>query len=79
MTTSQQTRGNHGGGNSNGNGGNSNGKFRAPPSRDLRTTALLVLAAEAVATLIADDANGGNGSIAIIGRASLVVGGGVIN
>jgi hypothetical protein len=51
---------------------------RAPPSRDLAATAL-VLAAEAVAAIIADDANGGNSSVAILGSASLAVGGGVIN
>jgi hypothetical protein len=39
----------------------------------------LVLAAEAVATLIVDDADGGNSGIAIIGSAPLAVGGGVIN
>jgi hypothetical protein len=44
---------------------------RAPPSRDL--------VAEAVAALIADDADGGNSSVAIVGRASLTAGGGVIN
>ena len=51
---------------------------RAPPSRDLAATAL-ALAAEAAATLIADDADGGNSGVAIVGRASLVAGGGVIN
>ncbi len=39
----------------------------------------LALAAEAAAALIADDADGGNGGVAIIGRVSLVAGGGVIN
>jgi hypothetical protein len=51
---------------------------RAPPSRDLATTAL-ALAAEAAAALIADDADGGNSGVAIIGSESLAVGGGVIN
>ena len=55
-TASWQTRDNCG--NSNGNGdGSGDGKCCAPPSRDLTTTAL-VLAADAVAALIADDANG---------------------
>ena len=40
-------------------------KGSALPSRDLVTTAL-VLTAEAVAALIADDANGGNGNVAIV-------------
>jgi hypothetical protein len=48
------------------------------PSRDLAATAL-VLTAEAEAALIADDADGGNSSVAIIGSTSLAVGGGVIN
>jgi hypothetical protein len=39
----------------------------------------LVLAAEAAVALKADDANGGNDSAAIVGGASLVMGGGVIN
>ncbi len=39
----------------------------------------LALAAEAAAALIADDANGGNSGVAIIGSASLAAGGGVIN
>jgi len=47
------------------------------PSRDLAATAL-VLAAEAAAALIADDANDGNGGVTIVGRASLVAGGGLI-
>ncbi len=51
---------------------------RAPPSRDLAATAL-ALAAEAAAALIADDANGGNSSVAIFGSTSLAVGGRVIN
>ncbi len=42
----------------------------APPSRDLAATAL-ALVAEAAAALIADDANGGNSSVAIVGSASL--------
>jgi hypothetical protein len=39
----------------------------------------LALAAEAAAALIADDANGGNNGVAIIGSVSLAVGGRVIN
>ena len=69
VTTSRQTRDNRSDGESNGNG-NGDGKCRAPPSRDVVTTAL-VLAAEAAAALIADDDNGGIGGVAIIGRASL--------
>ncbi len=49
-----------------------------PPSRDLAATAL-ALAAEAAAALIADDADGGNSGVAIVGSMSLAVGGGVIN
>jgi hypothetical protein len=51
---------------------------RALPSRDLVATAL-ALAAEAVVALIADDADGGNSGVAIVGRASLAAGGRVIN
>jgi hypothetical protein len=51
---------------------------RAPPSRDLVATAL-ALAAEAAAALIADEADGGNSGVAIVGSASLAAGGGVIN
>ncbi len=51
---------------------------RAPPSRDLVATAL-ALGAEAAAALIADDADGGNSGVAIIGSASLGVRGEVIN
>jgi hypothetical protein len=39
----------------------------------------LVLAAEAAAALIADAADGGNSGVAIVGSASLVAGGGIIN
>ena len=73
--TSRQTRDYCGGGKSNGDG---DGECRAPPSRDLAAAAL-VLMAEAVAALIADDADGGNSGVAIVGSASLVAGGGVIN
>ncbi len=38
----------------------------------------LVLAAQAATALIADDANGGNSGVAIVGRASLAAGGGLI-
>ncbi len=51
---------------------------RAPPSRDLVVTAL-ALAADAAAVLFADDADGSNSGVAIVGRASLVAGGGVMN
>jgi hypothetical protein len=44
----------------------------------LASTAL-VLVAEASAALIADDANGGNIGVAIVGSASLTAGSGVIN
>jgi hypothetical protein len=39
----------------------------------------LVLAAEAADALIADDADGGNSGVAIVGRASLAAGCGLIN
>ncbi len=51
---------------------------RAPPSRDLAAAAL-ALAAETMAALIADEADGGNSGVAIIGSTSLAAGGGVIN
>jgi hypothetical protein len=38
----------------------------------------LVLRAEALAALIADDANGGNSGVAIVGSASLMAGDGLI-
>ena len=74
-TTSHRTRDYCGGSKSDGDG---NGVGCAPPSRDLMVTAL-VLAAKAAATLIVDEANGGSSSVAIIGSASLMVGGGVVN
>jgi len=74
-TTSHRTRDYPGGGKSDGDG---DGECRAPPSRDSVATAL-VLAAEAVAALIEDDADGGNSGVAIVGSASLAAGGGVIN
>ena len=73
-TTSCRTRDYCGGGKSNGDG-NGNEECRAPPSRDLTATAL-VLAAEAAVALIADNADGGNSSDAIVGSASLAAGGG---
>ena len=76
-TTSHQTRDYSGGGKSDSNG-DGDGECRASPSQDLAATAL-VLAAKALALLIADDANGGNIGVAIVGSASLVAGGGVIN
>jgi hypothetical protein len=39
----------------------------------------LVLAAEALAALIVDDADGGSSGVAIVGSASLAAGGGLIN
>jgi hypothetical protein len=39
----------------------------------------LALTAEAVAVLFADNADGGNSGVAIVGRASLLAGGRVIN
>ena len=75
-TTSRQTRDFCGGGESNGDSnGNGDGKCRAPLSRNLAATAL-VLTAEAAAALIADDADGGNSGVAIVGRASLAEGAG---
>jgi len=74
-TTSHRTRDYRGGSKSDGDG---NGECRAPPSRDLMATAL-VLAAKAAATLIVDEANGGSSGVTIIGSASLAVGGGVVN
>jgi hypothetical protein len=76
-TTSRQTRDCRGGGKSDGDG-DSDGECRTPPSQDLAETTL-VLAAEAAAALVADDADGGNSGVAIIGSVSLAAGGGVIN
>ncbi len=45
----------------------------APPSRDLAATAL-ALTAEAAATLIADNADGSNSGVTIVGSASLAAG-----
>jgi len=73
-TTSHRTRDYRGGSKGEGNGSR---ECHAPPSRDLAATAL-VLAAEAAATLIADNAIGGNSSVAIVGSASLAAGGRVI-
>ena len=74
VTTSRRTRDYRGGGKSNGDG-DGDGECRAPPSRDLTATAL-VLAAEAAVALIADNANDGNSGVAIVGSASLAAGGG---
>ncbi len=41
--------------------------------------AALVLAAEAATALMADDANGADGGVAVVGCASLAVGGEIIN
>ena len=43
------------------------------------TAVALVLAAEAATALKADDANGGNSGVAVVGCASLVAGVGLIN
>ena len=43
------------------------------------TVGALVLAAEAATALKADDANGGDGGVAVVGCASLAAGGGLIN
>jgi len=75
-TTSHQTRDYRGGGKSDGDC-NGDRKCRPPPSRDLAATDL-VLAAEAVAALIADNADGGNSGVAVVGSASLVARGGLI-
>ena len=66
-TTSCRTRDYRGGSKSNGDG-DGNRECCAPPSRDLVATAL-VLAAEAAAALIADDAIGGNSGVTIVNSA----------
>jgi hypothetical protein len=71
-------RDDRGGGKSNGEGDGNVIPRAAAAIRDLTATAL-VLAAKALAALIADDANGGNIGVAIVGSASLAAGGGVIN
>ncbi len=78
-TTIQQARDFCGGSESDGDGnGDGNRKCHAPLSPNLAATAL-VLVAEAVAVLIADDADGGNIGVTIVGSASLAAGGRVIN
>jgi len=78
VTTSRQTRDARGGGESDGKGdGDGYGKCRTPPSWDLAATAL-VPATQAGASLTANDADGGNSGVAIVGRASLAAGGGQI-
>ena len=77
-TTSHRTRDYRSSGNKTNGNGDGNRECRAPPSRDLAATAL-VLAAEAAAALIADDANGGNSAVTTVVSASLAAGGGVIN
>jgi hypothetical protein len=57
--------------------GDGEGECRAPPSWDLAATAL-VLAAEAAAALIADDADGSNSGVTIVGSLSLAARGGII-
>ena len=78
-TTIQQARDFCGGSESDGDGnGDGDGKCHAPLSPNLAATAL-VLVAEAVATLIGDDADGGNSGVTIlVGRSSLTAGGGLI-
>ncbi len=73
-TTSRRTRDYRSGGKSN-SGGDGDGECRAPPSR----ANALVLMAEAVAKLIADNTDGGNSGVTIIGSVSLTAGGGVVN
>jgi hypothetical protein len=80
-TTSRRRRDFCGGDESNSGGdgdGDGDGKCRPSLSRNLATTAL-VLTAEAAAALIADDADGGNSDVPIVGRASLTAGGKLIN
>ncbi len=78
-TTIRQTKDFCGRCESNGDGdGDGDGKCRVPLSRNLLAATALVLTAEAVAVLIADDANGGNIGVTIVSRASLVAGGGLI-
>ena len=76
-TTSRQMRDDCGGSKSDGDD-DGDRKWCMPPSRDLAVTAL-VLAAEAMAVLIGDDANGGNSGVAIAGSATLAAGGRLIN
>jgi hypothetical protein len=76
-TTSRQMRDDRTCSKSNGDG-DGDRKWCTPPSRDLAATAL-VLAAEATAVLIGDDADGGNSGVAIAGSATLAAGGRVIN
>ena len=68
-TTSHRMRDYRGSGKSDGNG-DGDGECLAPPSQDLVATTL-VLAAEADAALIADDADGSNSGVTIVGSASL--------
>jgi hypothetical protein len=60
--------------------GNGDGdkKYPAPPSWDLAATTL-VIAAEAVAKDIADNADGDDSGVAIVSSTSLAAGGRVIN
>ena len=75
-TTIWRTRDSCGGGESDGDGnGDGDGKCRAPLSRNLAATALVLAAA---AAFIADDVDGGNIGVPIVGRASLVAGGGLV-
>ena len=78
-TTIRQARDFCGGSKSDGDSdGDGNGKCHAPLSPNLAATAL-VLVAEAVATLITDDTDGGNSGVTIlVGRSSLAAGGGLI-
>jgi len=74
VTTSLQTRDFCDGGKSNGDGdgdGDGDGKCHTLPSRVFGGECTDHVA-EAVAALIADDADGGNSGVAIVGRASLV-------
>jgi len=94
-TTSRQRRDNHGGGEGEGDGDGDRkccataitGLGERPPRslrlklwlRSAAMAAALVLAAEAVTKLKADDANGGDNGITIVGCACLLAGGGLIN
>ena len=69
-TTSHRTRDYCGGSKCDGDG-DGDRECCAPQSRDLVATAL-VLAAEAAARLIADDAIGGNSGVAIVGSAGSI-------
>ena len=74
-TTSRRTRDYRGGSKGDGDGDR---ECHALPSRDLAATTL-VIAAEAVAKDIADNADGDDSCVAIVSSTSLATGGRVIN